>query len=201
MATGHTQPVATPPCMEEKATDSNTMIRQYYYKGQLWYGVSHKPPPKQTDNLITIELFDRDCNAMGKWKKGGIAALNKLQPDTIEVKKLWLRQFHSFIIPGTIRLIAQQQHALAIDAYVYKGEPLYAMPSKKILTAAEKNKKIIREYYYRADGTVVLVFKRATEGSFMRAQGWETAGVDPLQLKKLSYYWQQNAGDYFYHQP
>jgi hypothetical protein len=201
VATGHTQSSAIPACLEEKAKDSTWLIQHYYYKGQLWYGFSRKNTAKVSDYLATIRLANGDCDTVGQWKKGGIAGLNRLTPDTIDVKKLWLRQFHSFLLPDTIRSIAKQQHAFSVDAYIYKGEALYLMAVKKILTPAEKSKKIIREYYYRIDGTVALVFKRAIEGSFMRAQGWETAGVDPLQLKKLSYYWQQHAGDYIYQQP
>lgn len=200
VVTGHTQS-SFPGCLQKNAGDSTLSVQEYYYKGQIWYGVTPKNIKKVSDYMATTQLFDTACGIIGNWKKGGIAGLNKISPDTIDTKKLWLRQSHPFIIPDTIRIIATQQHASSIDAYTYKGEPLYSMPPKKILSPAEKNKKIIREYYYRADGSVVLIYKRAAEASFMRAQGWETPGADPAKLKKLFYHWQQYGDDYLYQQP
>jgi hypothetical protein len=189
-----------PSCLLDKTKgDSMLQVKQYYYKGQLWYSLANKKPVTQSDMIYHIKLMTANCKPVGEWTRGGIAGLNKIIPDTIDTKKIWLKQSHSFFIPDTLGVAASRHSAYKIDAYTYKGEPLYKMIS--YTTPEQKKQMIIREYYYNYNGKLILVYKRATEGSFMRAQGWETTGVDPAQLKKLSYSWQRIGTTYQYHQP
>lgn len=182
----HTTSDSFPSCIAAmKAKDSNIIIKQYDYKGQRWFGITRKNiDPKVSDPMNNIIFYNTKCERTATWQRGGIAALSRLIPDSIDKTKLFRTDNPK--IHEAILQLALKNNATAVTEYTYLGQTLYFLNIDNF----NSKKMVIEEPYYDSNGVAVITFHRATQGAFMRAQRWEPAGkVQPEKLMKRGIVW------------
>jgi hypothetical protein len=175
---------------------------EYEYKGQRWFvftKITPPPGPNVSDKTTTTKFYNADCRIVCWWTKGGIAALNKVIPDSVEknkIKKLaqsdqYAQNPADTVLSDTIRRLAIQLNARYIQQYDYNGQPVYFLATSTLpaYELAKKGIATIDEKYYTGEGKLVATFKRATTGTFMRSQHWEPASFVPSKLILLKRKW------------
>lgn len=190
-----------PACINTMKISTESSVTEYEYKGQRWFVFTKIIPPVEpnvSDKMTITKFYNDSCRLACTWTKGGIAGLNRVMPDTIEKEKI--KNIAEPLLPQTIEKLATAKSALSIEQYTYQGKLLYRLIQLP-LTAnqlAAKGIKVIDEPYYNEQGTIIILFKRATSGSFLRAQRWEPASVKPADVTKTKHGWKRNSTGYMY---
>jgi len=140
-----------PVCIEAlQAKDSLAIAIEYRYKGQRWFMISTNKsgvPSRISDNMTTIRFFDDSCRVVCTWKKGGIAGLNKVTPDTIDKKNLLP------FVPDTIRKKAIAEKLTVIQVCNYNKSVVYLLSKRSI--AQNRSTSHFVDRYYDVHGRLV----------------------------------------------
>ena len=177
-----------PACiLKMKQKDSLIMVNQYDYKGQRWFGMRRMLTLKESqisDRMYHLEFYNKDCQLVCTWIKGGIAGLNKVLPDTIDKTKIIIVPDK---VPEKIMQLALLNNAAYITEYEYLGQSLYFLYKNKDKNAQKEMINI--EPYYDKNGIEIIRFQRANDPSFSRAQGWRPITVKPEKLLQKGTIW------------
>lgn len=140
-----------PLCIEAlQAKDSLAIAIEYRYKGQRWFVISVKRlevPSRISDTMTTTRFLDDSCRVVCTWKKGGVAGLNRVIPDTVDKNKLFP------FVPDTIRKKAIAEKITVIQVCSYNRNIVYLL-SKQTL-AQNRSTYHFDDRYYDARGTLV----------------------------------------------
>lgn len=181
-----------------KENDSLISFVEYNYKAQRWFVIGNKttkPLENYPDKMTTTKFYNDKCQLVCTWMKGGIAGLNKVVPDTIEKEMIKMLNIRS--LPDTIQKLGIQKNIKEIQEFMYNGKTLYRILNNTLpaYELAKKGIPTIDEPYYDESGTVIAIFKRATTGTFLRAQQWQPASFKPALLVKTMNKWiRKNTG-------
>ena len=177
-----------PPCIDSIKKKTAATVEEYDYKGQRWFVIAPKakiPVPNNSDQMFYIKFYDNTCRLVCTWTKGGIAGFNKVAPDTIEKEKiLRITTLDSLqkntpglsSLPDTIIKIGLSKNSTNIQQYYFNGQMLYSI--NKPLTPGMRQELLAKgintvdESYYDKTGKIIILHKRALEGSFMRSDQW-----------------------------
>ena len=89
-ARGSSKADTIPPSIAYIKAETGKLLTKYDYKDQQWF--SYQPAEKavtnNSDKMKTITFYDSTCQVVARWTKGGIAGLNKISPDTVDIKKI-----------------------------------------------------------------------------------------------------------------
>jgi hypothetical protein len=203
-----------PPCIKSKVDSNRLNVSEYDYKGQRWF-VTAKANAKvenYPDKLTTLQFYNENCKLVCIWQKGGVAGLNKVTPDTIDKKKIILIRSIKFdtlkkkdtsinYLPGPVIKIADLRHGITIQEYMYMGQRLYLINVPLTIDQRKEliNKGIVTvdDPYYDEKGKTIILYKRALEGSFMRAARWMPASVKQVDIIKVQNgYWYRKDGTF-----
>ncbi|MBA3674490.1 MAG: hypothetical protein H0W75_05950 [Chitinophagaceae bacterium] len=191
-----------PACiLKMKQKDSLLIVDKYDYKGQQWFSMRRMLNLKESqmsDRMNHLEFYNEDCKIVCTWTKGGIAGLNKVTPDTIEkakIKKIEILlkdsikkyPVNSNALPGTIVKMALAKNVQEIVEYLYQDKILYEFryPLYYKQELPKKGSVTIDDPYYDKNGKVILIYKRAIQGTFTRAERWEPASVKRSDVTEL----------------
>lgn len=181
-----------------KKNDSLITIVEYNYKAQRWFVIEKKitkPEKNYPDKMTTTKFYNDNCQLVCTWVKGGIAGLNKVVPDTIEKDKI--KVLNILTLPDTIQKLGIQKNIKEIQEFSYNGKTLYRILNNTLpaYELAKKGIATIDEPYYDEKGKIVAIFKRATTGTFLRAQQWQPTSFKPTLLVKTINKWtRKNSG-------
>jgi len=192
-----------PPCINTIKIETGHILSKYDYKGQCWFSFTNPVDTtenKNSDKMTTTLFYDANCNVVARWQKGGIAGLNKITPDTIDKKMIVMIRTIKFDtlqkkdsgsnrLPEPVAKAADLIHGISIQEYMYIGQRLYLIYTP--LTATNRrellNKGIVTvdEPYYDEKGKIIILYKRALEGMFMRASQWVPSSVKQADVIKV----------------
>jgi hypothetical protein len=199
-----------PPCIKSKVDSNRLNVSEYDYKGQRWF-ITAKANAKvenYPDKMTILQFYNDQCKPVCIWRKGGIAGLNKVTPDSIDKSKIILlrtikydtlpKQDSSYL-PEPVAKQACIVYGISIQEYLYKGQKLYLI---NVPLSATKRKELLNkgivtvdESYYDEKGKVVILYKRPLEGSFMRAAHWVPTSVKQVDIIKVQNgYWYRKDG-------
>lgn len=204
-----------PPCINTMKIETGRILSEFDYKGQYWFSFTNPDDTiknNNSDKLTTWSFYDANCKLVARWQKGGVAGLNKITPDTIDKKKIILIRTLQFDtlqkketsinhLPGPVVKVADSLHGMSIQEYKYKGQRLYLV--HVLLTAIQRkellNKGIVTvdEPYYDEKGKIIIRYKRALDGMFLRAAQWVPASVRQADVVKVQDgYWYKKDGKF-----
>ena len=188
-----------PACIVSIKKDTQNLVSEYGYKEQRWFAITKKKnlsPENYPDKMTITKFYNDNCQLVCTWTKGGIAGLNKVAPDTIEKEKIKL--LNTLTLPDMIQKVATQKNTKEIQEFIYDGKTLYLIPNNTppAYELAKKGVATIDEPYYDEKGKLIAIFKRATTGSFLRAQQWQPVTFKPALLFKTKNEWLRKGDTY-----
>ena len=190
-----------PPSINTMKISTESFVTEYEYKGQRWFMFTKINPPlenKISDKIYNTKFYDANCKLVCTWTKGGIAGFNNVTPDTIEkakIKKVEIAQKDTIknpsanltALPDTIIKLALAKNVQEVEEYVYRNIILYNFNYQLYNNhqLPEKGKVTIDEPYYDKNGKVILIYKRAIRGMYLRAERWEPDSVKRADVTKV----------------
>ena len=187
-------------------------VSEYDYKGQSWFVIVQDSLSKivQTpDDRTHTKFFNKDCQLVCTWTKGGLVPLNRVIPDSIEKTKIIklprpgkIDPQHPLdtVLSDTIRRLAKQLNARFVQQYDYNGQAVYflATITQPAYELAQKGVSTTEEKYYDSAGKWVATFRRATAGMFSRSQRWEPSSFVPSKLVLTKSKWVKKNDNYIF---
>ncbi len=173
-----------------QAKDSLVTITEYRYKGQRWFAIGKKashPEQNNSDKMSTINFYNDSCKIVCSWKKGGIAGLNKVFPDSVQKEKIILADTttedsnkitnsQKVSLPDSIEKLARLKKSSWIEETIYDGKLVYRFPN--LSDKKTPSKITFVNPFYDENGiivTTVALTRRAfwwhkSDGKFSRTQ-------------------------------
>ena len=179
-------------CINAMKISSESFVTEYEYKGQCWFVLTKINPSREnevSDKITHTKFYKANCKLVCTWTKGGIAAFNKVNPDTIEkakIKKIEIVQkdtikkylTNSNALADTILKLALAKNIQEVKEYLYRDKILYTFRYSLYYQPLPKEGSVTIDIpYYDKIGTVILIYKRAIRGTFLRAERWEPDSV------------------------
>lgn len=124
------------------------LVAVYSYKGQQWFGVTNKANNNISDRQVITKFYDSDCRLIATNVKGGIAGINKMIPDTVEISKVLP------LISDAIKRISEQLSIKRIVVCNYRGNVVYLLTVKS--DAGNRSTLKITDSYYSEMGDLIL---------------------------------------------
>ncbi|MBP9103900.1 MAG: hypothetical protein KBF82_08570 [Chitinophagaceae bacterium] len=139
-----------PSCiMDMKKTFPLLSVTEYQYKGQPWFLIVKdtvaEKVVKNADHQTHLKFYNQECELVCTWTKGGIAALNRVIPDSVEKEKIiklptqpdTAAKKNSIpatdILPDTIAKLAIIKGITWIEETNCKEDNLYRFENKKAM--------------------------------------------------------------------
>ena len=204
-----------PPCINTIKISTESLVAEYEYKGQRWFVFSKINPPlenKISDKIYNTKFYDANCKLVCTWTKGGIAGFNNVTPDTIEkakIKKIEIvlkdtikkPSANLTALPDTIVKLALAKNVQEVKEYLYRDKILYTFRYPLYYQPVPNEDNVTIDIpYYDKTGKVILIYKRAIRGTFLRAERWKPASVKRSDVTEVKNgVWIQEKNKYIKH--
>ena len=189
-----------PACINTMKISTTSFVTEYEYKGQQWFVFTKIHPPREneiSDKMTHTKFYDAGCKLVCTWTKGGITGMNRVTPDTVEklkIKKIEIvpkdsiKKYYNYLnaLPDTIIKLALAKNSSEIKEFLYQDKILYTFRYPfSYKPIPKKGSVTIDNPYYDESGKVIIIYKRAIQSTFLRAERWVPASVKRSDVSEV----------------